>query len=133
MKKSHLFIYILILSIFLIAAPVSLPGAAGQDNERILQEVEVVNILVPIRVFSKGKPVKGLEQKNFTIFENGKEQKINSFQALSKTIKSSVPVDSTGSTDSTETAPAPKEEKGRYFVLAFNVFDFHENVENAVS
>ncbi len=124
MKKHHYFVTFLIVSIFLLVAPASLSSAESQDDERIVKEVEVVNIVVPVRVFSKGKPVKGLVKKSFTIYENGVKQVINSFQALSRTIQSSAPGDTPKA--------ARQEEKSRYFVLVFNVFDFHENVEKAV-
>lgn len=92
-----------------------------QEQERILEEVEVVNVLVPVRVFQKGKPVEGLQKKNFQLYEDGKLQQINTFQVISRQIKSDI-----------ETTPLKKKEKSRFFVLIFNIFDFTQDVANGI-
>ncbi len=61
--------------------------AKGQEHEKIVEEVEVVNVEVPVRVFSKGKPVAGLEKNDFKLLVNGKEQPINAFFEVRKKIK----------------------------------------------
>jgi hypothetical protein len=80
------------------------PLAQDQEHERIREEVEVVNIEVPVRVFYKKKPVKGLKKKDFKLFLDGKEWEINGFYEVRKKLKR----------ESTGQAP-------RLFVLVFNV------------
>jgi hypothetical protein len=75
--------------------------------------VEVVNVEVPVRVFSKRKPVAGLEKNDFKLLVNGKEQPINAFFEVRKKIK---PMETTGE----QTADLPP----RLFVLIFNVSDY---------
>jgi hypothetical protein len=42
----------------------------SQEQEKIIEEVEVVNIEVPVRVFSKGAPVGGLKKSDFKLLVN---------------------------------------------------------------
>ena len=56
--------------VFIFLLPLLLPGEALQQSqeakeERIIERVEVTNVAVTVRVFDKGKPVKGLKKKNF--------------------------------------------------------------------
>jgi hypothetical protein len=88
-----------------------------QEQQRILEEVEVVNVLVPVRVFHKGEPVDGLRKEDFQLYEDGKLQQINTFQVFSRKIKSD-----------TKISPLEKEKKSRFFVLIFNVFDYNPDV-----
>jgi len=76
----------------------------NQEHKRIREEVEVVNIQLPVRVFYKNKPVKGLKKKDFKLFLDGEEWKINGFYQVRKKLKS----------QSIDQAP-------RLFVLVFNV------------
>lgn len=77
---------------------------AEQDTERIREEIEVVNIEVPVRVYSKKKPVKGLQKSDFKLFVNKKKQAINGFYEVRKKIET----------------PEGKREP-RLYVLIFNV------------
>jgi hypothetical protein len=92
-----------------------------QEQKRILEEVEVVNVLVPVRVFQKGKPLESLKKKDFQLYEDGALQEINTFQIISRQIKSD-----------TETTPAKEKEKSRFFVLIFNIFDFTKDVAKGI-
>jgi hypothetical protein len=98
--------------------------AMPQDQKRIVEEMDVVNVLVPVRVFHKGKPVPGLEKKNFQLFENGKLQEINTFQVFTRKIKR----------DSSKLVKLPgKKAPSRFFVLVFNVFDYNNDVDKAIN
>lgn len=99
--------------VVLIAVLSFFTWAKGQEHEKIVEEVEVVNVEVPVRVFSKGKPVAGLEKKDFKLLVNGKEQPINAFFEVRKKIK---PTETHGG----QTADLPP----RLFVLIFNVSDY---------
>ena len=46
-------------------------------QETVQEEVSVVNIEVPVRVYYKGKPVPDLKKSDFLLYENGKLQEIN--------------------------------------------------------
>jgi len=80
------------------------PLVQDQEHKRIREEVEVVNIEVPVRVFYKNKPVKGLKKKDFKLFLDGEEWDINGFYEVRKKMKR----------ESAGQAP-------RLFVLVFNV------------
>jgi hypothetical protein len=92
-----------------------------QEQERVLEEVEVVNVLVPVRVFQKGIPVEGLQIKDFQLYEDGKLKQINTFQVISRQIKSDK-----------ETTLYKKKKKSRFFVLIFNIFDFNQDVARGI-
>ena len=78
----------------------------GQEQEtgRIREEIEVVNIEVPVRVYAKKKPVKGLQKSDFKLFVDKKEYAINGFYEVRKKI------------DTPEGQREP-----RLYVLIFNV------------
>ncbi|UCH94921.1 MAG: hypothetical protein JSV88_32350 [Candidatus Aminicenantes bacterium] len=84
----------------------------AQEHEKIVEKVEVVNIEVPVRVFSRGEPVAGLEKSDFKLLVNGEERPINAFFEIRKKIK---PTES----DLQTAALTP-----RLFVLIFNVSDY---------
>jgi hypothetical protein len=111
--------------LLLISVQPSFPLWAQQDQEhgKIVEEVSVVNVLVPVRVFHKGKPVEGLRKKDFKLYENGTLQTINTFQVFSRRIEQ----------DSTAIAALRgKKRVSRFFVLIFNVLDFNPEVEKAI-
>jgi len=93
------------------------PGFS-QEKE-IREDVTVTNVEVPVRVFLKGKPVKGLKQSDFTLFEGGKKQEINGFYEVSKTIRR----------ENMELSSERAEQyKPRYFVLVFRVTSITEEL-----
>jgi Ca-activated chloride channel homolog len=54
------------------------------SGERYIEEIEVNLVELPVTVTdAAGIPIAGLEQKNFTVLENGKPQKISGFQFAS--------------------------------------------------
>ncbi|MER3429793.1 MAG: hypothetical protein C4324_01910 [Blastocatellia bacterium] len=69
-----------------------------EDEIRIDTEL----IEVPVSVFDKaGRPVAGLKASDFTVFEDGVQQKIISFSMISEPIEVALILDSSGSTKST--------------------------------
>lgn len=56
--------------------------SAGQE---LRHEVSVVNIAVPVRVFSGGKFIDGLGLNDFEVYENGARQKIEAVYLIRKT------------------------------------------------
>jgi len=60
------------------------PGKSGQTNQNGNQRIGVLTVRLPISVKEKNKFVGGLTENNFQVFENGKPQKIEGFQAPSQ-------------------------------------------------
>jgi hypothetical protein len=86
-----------------------------QETERIHEEIEVVNVEVPVRVYYKGKPVKGLEKKDFSLVIDKKEREINGFYEVRKIIKSS-----------------PAQTEPRLFVLVFNIINDDDELQKGL-
>lgn len=111
-------------------------GAAGQPQqdsreqklqepqEGIIENITVTNTQFPVRVFLNGRPVGGLEKKDFTLFVDDKETPINGFYETRKKLNPP-PGRSTGQ-DPAETAPA------RLFVIIFNISDYNLNLEKDI-
>ena len=71
---------VLLLIFFVIAA-------LSAAQERVKEEVKVVNVEVPVRVFYKGSPVDHLTIDDFKLYENKKKQTIDSLNIVRKKIK----------------------------------------------
>jgi len=89
-----------------------MPGSS-RAQEKIVEEVAVTNIEVPVRVFHEEKPVTGLKKENFKLLVNGREREINGFFEHRQTIVTS--------------SPSP-----RLFLLIFNICDYHLDIGSAV-
>jgi hypothetical protein len=115
-----------ILAAIVMIVSFCFPGPARdqQDNQTLFEEVTVVNTQLPVRVFLKGKPVNGLEKKDFKIFVDGKERPINAFYEVRKKLNTPPPAGSTKQAD--PTAP------GRLFVFIFNVSDYHMDLQKDI-
>ena len=85
------------------------PCLAGQDQ--VLEKVQVTNREVVVRVFDGGQPVSGLTEKDFLIFENGKERPVTSCRELHRAMFQPKPA----SEAVQETTAAP--EPGRLFLF----------------
>jgi hypothetical protein len=83
-----------------------------EKPETIREQVNVVNLEVPIRVFAKGKPVENLTREDFKIFEANEEQTINGFYIRRKKIK----------------MPDGPSLPSRYFVLVFNINEYSKQL-----
>nr|AIA17409.1 VWFA-related Acidobacterial domain [uncultured bacterium] len=90
------------LGIVLLSALFFINSAFAQtDDEPIKVESSIV-VLNTTVTDANGKFVKGLKEKQFQIFEDGKEQKIESFQAEETPFAAVILIDSSGSMTVTE-------------------------------
>lgn len=83
-------------------------------HKKIIEEIDVTHVEVPVRVFSGGKPVAGLKKSDFQLLVNGKETKIRGFYQSRKKI---------------DPAAAAKP---RLFVLMFNICDYKLGIEGVL-
>jgi hypothetical protein len=88
----------------------------AQDREKIqnpvVQEVQVTNVEVAVRVFDGSKPLSGLQKNDFKLLVNGKEREINGFYEVGKDI----------------VLPS----SSRLFVLIFNICDYRLEIDNVL-
>jgi hypothetical protein len=117
MNKIRIIVFIPAFLVFALLLP-------AQQEEPIKEAVSVVNVEVPVRVFSDGKSVSGLSRDDFEISEDGKSQQINGFYVLQK--KLSEPA------AARPAAAAGPQTPGRYFVLVFRTYEFNEQLENGI-
>jgi hypothetical protein len=102
--------------------PAPAQGRSQQENEttppiphkKIIEEIDVTHVEVPVRVFSGGKPVPGLKKSDFQLLVNGKETEIKGFYQSRKKID-----------------PAASAEP-RLFVLMFNICDYQLEIEEVL-
>jgi VWFA-related protein len=106
--------------VFLIAL-CALLSPSFQDKPR--ESVTVTAVEVPVRVFDKNGFITGLIKDDFEIFENGVRQEITGFESISRTI-TPVPV--------TLPEAIPQAPRKRNFLLIFNVFDYTDQVGEAI-
>lgn len=116
MKKINVLILI-ILIIFVFSLFVK------AQEEQLREEVSVVNIEVPVRVFHKGKTVDNLTKEDFKLYEGRKQQEINGFFIKKQKIKTGPPA--------VREAAAPAL-PSRYFVLIFRISDHSDDVRKAL-
>jgi HSP20 family molecular chaperone IbpA len=103
--------------LFVLFVLIAFPGFC-QEHDKIVEKVDVVNVVVPVRVFHNGGPVKGLTKENFKISINGKDVPITSFVEERQKI---------AVRDRQGTKPEP-----RLFVLVFNINDYNTNLTQHV-
>jgi len=65
--------------------PVILAGCFSLFPQQVTEESVVINIEVPVRVFEEGRFIDDLTIKDFTVFEDGKSQKIEAVYLVKKT------------------------------------------------
>ena len=87
------------------------------------ESVTVTAVEVPVRVFDKNGFITGLTKDDFEVFENGIKQEITGFEAVSRTI---APV------SITLPDAIPQAARKRNFLLIFNVFDYTDQVGEAI-
>ncbi len=120
MTRLNIFVIVFcMLPLLLPAGEPRQPQDSQQD--RIVEKIDVTNAALAVRVFHKGKPVKGLKKEDFKLFENGKEKNIRVFFERTQKIS---PVDDGPGTDTAG--------KSRLFLLTFNVGDHRIDIKNAV-
>lgn len=114
---SEIVTLILLLMVFSLFFYPGIPGNAQQQHqqshEKIVEEVDVTNVEVAVRVFLKGEPIPGLKKEDFKLFVNGKEKGIHGFFENQKKL------------DESTNLP-------RTFLLIVNICDYHLDIENAL-
>jgi hypothetical protein len=96
----------------------------GIAQEEIQEQVEIINIEIPLRVLDNGKLVGGLKKADFLIFENGNSKPIQGFNEYRRCIKiSDITLDA--KVQKTNFSP-------RLFVLIFRLTDFHLDMEKGI-
>lgn len=121
----NILIVLIIISFWLVPlGNVLFSDQQGQEEQTLMEEVTVVNVQFPVRVFLRGQPVGGLVKKDFKLFVDGKETPINGFFEIRK--KLNAPMQQPGNPGGAE-GPPP-----RLFVFIFNVSDYNLNLENDV-
>jgi VWFA-related protein len=93
------------------------------SQDRLQESVTVTAVEIPVRVFDKAGFISGLFKEDFEVYENGVRQEITGFEAVSRAI-SPVSVSLPG--------PVAKPPKRRNFVLIFNVFDYTDQIGEAI-
>src|SRR5688572_4729270 len=96
LKKDHLKRAIPIV-FFLFASAFLFGSARGQDEEVVRIESELVSFEVSARD-SRGIPIKGLKAQDFTIFEDGRRQKISHLSSLETPFSLALIIDTSIST-----------------------------------
>lgn len=94
----------------------------GQEQQKLVEEVDVVNAMVPVRVFYKNEPVKGLKKEDFHLYVNGKEAQIQGFFEERQKI----------ALEPGENQPPVAAQKPRLFVLIFSINDYNINLTRQV-
>jgi hypothetical protein len=111
--------------LMVMAACFSLLSAQNQDDLKIKEKINVINIEIPVRVFNKGENVKNLTRDDFTLYEGNKRQVINGFYSKSKCIQ----------VQNVNLKPGERlaEGKSRYIVLIFRVTDFTDELRSGIN
>ncbi len=94
-------------------------GQGQGQQAKIQKDVTVTLVEVPVRVLSKGGPVRDLGREDFRIFENGVEKEISRFLIVSRRIED-------------RTTPGPVGGLPRLFLLIFNIYDYGPAVGEAI-
>ena len=73
----------LLVSSYALGIAVGVAAAAAQESGPVRETAEVSLVEVPVRVVDKsGAPMRGLEAKDFTLFDEGRRQEIVGFDAV---------------------------------------------------
>lgn len=110
-------------SIILLTFILNVGHSLLHGQERPQEEVTVIAVEVPVRVFYKGRFVKDLTKDDFEIYDNGIKQDITAFEVISRKIA----------------RPQDKPEQARkipprtrLFILIFNIYDYNDVVGEAI-
>lgn len=108
---------IVTLILFLLVFSPDFPQYAQQQHpqahEKIVEEVDVTNVEVAVRVFLKGEPIPGLKKEDFKLFVNGKEKEIHGFYENQRKLDESTNIP-------------------RTFLLIVNICDYHLDIKDAL-
>lgn len=107
----------LFLVFFLVSTVVQAQQANRQETPEVKEYVDVVNVEMLVRAMRKGKPVAGLKQTDFRLYENGKILPITSFTEVRRKIGTRENLE----LEVQEVKGKPKTE--RFFILYFWITD----------
>jgi hypothetical protein len=93
--------------------------------------VEVVNVALILRALKKGRPVSGLRQTDFTLYEDGKPVPLTSFREVRRKVGERAG-EETAKTRVEEKAPAAPAAKKRLFFFYFRVSEPDPKIQNAL-
>jgi len=110
-----LFVFITGLIIFGVS------GFCIEEHKSILETVEVENIEIPVRVFNKKQPVKGLKKSDFELFINGIKTEINGFYEARKILETQAPA------SDVNIVQTPPKAAPRLFILIFNMSSYAQD------
>jgi Ca-activated chloride channel homolog len=97
LRKSFFVFPIFLVSIALLAQDRAQPQKQGKDNPYTLS-VETLEVQLPISVLDKeGRPVDGLKQENFLVFEDKVQQTIKTFRHEDIPLSLGLVIDNSGS------------------------------------
>jgi Ca-activated chloride channel family protein len=97
LRKSIFGLFVLLLSVALFAQDRPQPQKQGKDGAYTLP-VEILEVQLPISVVDKeGRPVDGLKQENFQIFEDKVQQTIKTFRHEDIPLSLGLVIDNSGS------------------------------------
>jgi VWFA-related protein len=97
-RKSIFSLVILLSSLALLAQERSQPQKQGQGGKDYTLSVETLEVQLPISVLDKeGRPVDGLKQENFQIFEDKVQQTIKNFRHEDIPLSLGLVIDNSGS------------------------------------
>ncbi len=111
--------------LFILIIAVSSLSPSAQEEVKVKEEVSVVNIEVPVRVFAKGEAVDHLKKTDFKLYEDKKPQNIHGFYKIKRKIRVQEP------------EPAAEEDSraelsARYFVLVFRITDYNQDLKKGL-
>jgi hypothetical protein len=115
----------LIFGVILLFLPAALLLLAQQEQEQetVREEVKVVNVEVPVRVFYKGEPVANLNRADFKLYEDDKLQEITGFNVKRSKIKFQ---------DIALQVEEKKTYLSRYFVLVYRITEYSPSIKKGL-
>jgi hypothetical protein len=95
-----------------------------QKQQDIRETVQVVNVVVPVRVYFKGKLVENLTKSDFKLYEGKKRQDIHGFMLKRKKLKVQ---------ELEVTTTQEKSYKPRHFTLVFNITHYNDYIKKGLA
>lgn len=117
-KSAYLLFFICTVFLVLSGSPLLSPQQETEQQEMQEEFVQVINAEVIVRAMRKGKPVSGLQQSDFVLYENGREREITSFMEVRRKIGAE-PVEAAEETAAAGDEDAGRTPKKRFFLLYF--------------
>jgi hypothetical protein len=113
------------ITLAVVLLVIALLPVFAQPEETIKEDVLVVNVEVPVRVFLDGKPVDNLAKDDFLLYEGKKRQQINGFFIKKRKIRNPSAWPNTEKDRNPMLMP-------RYFVLNFRISDYNRELQEGL-